>query len=258
MITLHKRSTRRKHHHGVLQDSRGQDQPTDKSRSRPISEKTLVNRPNGMRSLAHLSGRAGRRGMKARHDGRMFRDIGSCDSAIHFSDGREIRRHETGRNRNGRLTAALLAAIGASAQTPETVQQNLPTTQPRSHPGETTGAAHRCRQDAEPYPSDGATDRAPPLKVHPGGCLRCRTRRHNDDFRGMDTMRFFKVMLFASLTAATLTATFADAAVTKRCATGFHRTRERGIGTGPDWRGEPTDCRAIWRHGRYRGNDPGP
>jgi hypothetical protein len=114
------------------------------------------------------------------------------------------------------------------------------------------------RQDVEPSNTFHATDRAPPSKLRPVRCRGRRTRRHNDDFRGMDAMGFFKVMLFASLTAATLAATFADAAVTKRCATGFHRTRERGIGTGPDWRGEPTDCRAIWRHGRYRGNDPDP
>ena len=34
--------------------------------------------------------------------------------------------------------------------------------------------------------------------------------------------------------------------------------RERGIGTGPFWQGEPTDCQSIWRHGRYRGTDPDP
>ncbi len=70
-----------------------------------------------------------------------------------------------------------------------------------------------------------------------------------------------KTLLFASMTAgtaATFTSSFAEAAVTKRCATGFHGARERGIGTGPEWRGEPTDCRSIWRHGRYRGNDPDP
>ena len=34
--------------------------------------------------------------------------------------------------------------------------------------------------------------------------------------------------------------------------------RERGPGSGPEWVGEPTDCRSIWRHGRYRGTDPDP
>jgi hypothetical protein len=34
--------------------------------------------------------------------------------------------------------------------------------------------------------------------------------------------------------------------------------RERGPGTGPEWQGEPTDCRSIWRNGRYRGTDPDP
>jgi hypothetical protein len=34
--------------------------------------------------------------------------------------------------------------------------------------------------------------------------------------------------------------------------------RERGPGTGPYWAGEPTDCRSIWRYGRYRGTDPDP
>ncbi len=40
------------------------------------------------------------------------------------------------------------------------------------------------------------------------------------------------------------------------CAAGYHGSRERGVGTGPSWRGDPTDCRSIWRHGHYRGNDP--
>jgi hypothetical protein len=40
------------------------------------------------------------------------------------------------------------------------------------------------------------------------------------------------------------------------CVTGFRGTWERGVGTGPYWRGEPSDCRSIWRHGHYRGNDP--
>jgi hypothetical protein len=34
MSALPKHSTQRKHHHGILPDSRGQDQPTDKSRAR--------------------------------------------------------------------------------------------------------------------------------------------------------------------------------------------------------------------------------
>lgn len=29
-----------------------------------------------------------------------------------------------------------------------------------------------------------------------------------------------------------------------------------GPGNGPIWQGEPTDGYSIWRHGRYRGNDP--
>ncbi len=33
MSALPKHSTQRKHHHGILPDSRGQDQPTDKSRA---------------------------------------------------------------------------------------------------------------------------------------------------------------------------------------------------------------------------------
>jgi hypothetical protein len=34
--------------------------------------------------------------------------------------------------------------------------------------------------------------------------------------------------------------------------------RSRGPGNGPSWQGEPTDCRSIWRHSRYRGTDPDP
>ena len=34
--------------------------------------------------------------------------------------------------------------------------------------------------------------------------------------------------------------------------------RSRGPGTGPYWQGEPTDCKSIWRRGRYRGTDPDP
>jgi hypothetical protein len=34
--------------------------------------------------------------------------------------------------------------------------------------------------------------------------------------------------------------------------------RERGPGNGPYWQGEPTDCKSIWRRGRYRGTDPDP
>ena len=34
--------------------------------------------------------------------------------------------------------------------------------------------------------------------------------------------------------------------------------RARGPGTGPYWQGEPTDCKSIWRHSRYRGTDPDP
>jgi hypothetical protein len=33
MSASHKSSARRKRHHGILQDDRGQDQPTDKSRA---------------------------------------------------------------------------------------------------------------------------------------------------------------------------------------------------------------------------------
>jgi hypothetical protein len=33
MNARHKSPARRKHHHGILPDSRGQDQPTDKSRA---------------------------------------------------------------------------------------------------------------------------------------------------------------------------------------------------------------------------------
>jgi hypothetical protein len=29
-----------------------------------------------------------------------------------------------------------------------------------------------------------------------------------------------------------------------------------GFGTGPYWRGEPTDHSPIWRYGYYQGNDP--
>jgi hypothetical protein len=32
--------------------------------------------------------------------------------------------------------------------------------------------------------------------------------------------------------------------------------RSRGPGAGPSWQGEPTDCKSIWRHSRYRGTDP--
>jgi hypothetical protein len=34
--------------------------------------------------------------------------------------------------------------------------------------------------------------------------------------------------------------------------------RSRGPGNGPSWQGEPTDCKSIWRHSRYRGTDPDP
>jgi hypothetical protein len=34
--------------------------------------------------------------------------------------------------------------------------------------------------------------------------------------------------------------------------------RSRGPGAGPSWQGEPTDCKSIWRHSRYRGTDPDP
>jgi hypothetical protein len=37
MIATHKSSVRRKHHHGILPDHRGQDQPTDKSRAQQVS-----------------------------------------------------------------------------------------------------------------------------------------------------------------------------------------------------------------------------
>ena len=35
-------------------------------------------------------------------------------------------------------------------------------------------------------------------------------------------------------------------------------THSGGFGTGPYWRGEPTDRRSIWRYGYYQGNDPDP
>jgi hypothetical protein len=37
MSAKHKSSVRRKHHHGILPDHRGQDQPTDKSRAQQVS-----------------------------------------------------------------------------------------------------------------------------------------------------------------------------------------------------------------------------
>jgi hypothetical protein len=68
-----------------------------------------------------------------------------------------------------------------------------------------------------------------------------------------------KSILSLAAMIATGTAACGEAAARVRtCATGFRGTWERGVGTGPYWRGEPSDCRSIWGHGHYRGNDPDP
>jgi hypothetical protein len=37
----------------------------------------------------------------------------------------------------------------------------------------------------------------------------------------------------------------------------YHPSRgSPGPGNGPAWQGEPTDRASVWRHNRYRGNDP--
>lgn len=77
-------------------------------------------------------------------------------------------------NRIGTSIAALSAVLGvmaAHAQSPGASQRDLPSTQPHSNPGETTGSTPRSQQDLGPnnvVPPDGATDRAPPSKLKPG------------------------------------------------------------------------------------------
>jgi hypothetical protein len=70
------------------------------------------------------------------------------------------------------VITALLSATAAYAQTPgAAAQQPFPTTQMPRNPSETTGAGNRSEKELGPtsiVPPDGATDRAPPSKLHPG------------------------------------------------------------------------------------------
>jgi hypothetical protein len=68
--------------------------------------------------------------------------------------------------------AVLLGGIGAHAQTPgSTPRQEIPSTHPPGNSSETTGTGTRSQRELGPnniVPPDGATDRAPPSKLHPG------------------------------------------------------------------------------------------
>ena len=66
----------------------------------------------------------------------------------------------------------------------------------------------------------------------------------------------------ATLAIAVLPGTLAQAAnIPAWCANSGYDNgppRSRGPGNGPSWQGEPTDCKSIWRHSRYRGTGPDP
>jgi hypothetical protein len=70
------------------------------------------------------------------------------------------------------VLAASLNVTGLHAQTPvPSPQRDFPSTQTPRNPGETTGAGNRSQSEIGPtsiVPPDGATDRAPPSKLHPG------------------------------------------------------------------------------------------
>jgi hypothetical protein len=70
------------------------------------------------------------------------------------------------------VLAALLSTTGAYSQTHSgPSQRDVPSTQTPSNSPETTGAGSRSQRELGPtniVPPDGATDRAPPSKLHPG------------------------------------------------------------------------------------------
>jgi hypothetical protein len=70
------------------------------------------------------------------------------------------------------LLASMLGGAVAHARTPGTSpRQEVPNTQAPRSPSETTGAGNRSQTEIGPagvVPPDGATDRAPPTKLHPG------------------------------------------------------------------------------------------
>jgi hypothetical protein len=70
------------------------------------------------------------------------------------------------------LLATILFGAAAHAQSPgASPRQDVPSTQTPSSPSETTGAGSRSPTETGPagtVPADGATDRAPPSKLHPG------------------------------------------------------------------------------------------
>jgi hypothetical protein len=70
------------------------------------------------------------------------------------------------------LLATILCGAAAHAQTPgASPQQDVPNTQTPRGPSETTGQGNRSPTEIGPtgiVPPDGATDRAPPSKLHPG------------------------------------------------------------------------------------------
>jgi hypothetical protein len=70
------------------------------------------------------------------------------------------------------LLATILCGAAAHGQTPgASPRQDVPNTQTPRNPSETTGQGNRSPTEIGPsgtVPSDGATDRAPPSKLHPG------------------------------------------------------------------------------------------
>jgi hypothetical protein len=70
------------------------------------------------------------------------------------------------------VLAALASVPGAYSQTPSTApQRDIPSMQAPRNSTETTGAGSRSQKELGPtniVPPDGATDRAPPSKLHPG------------------------------------------------------------------------------------------
>jgi hypothetical protein len=70
------------------------------------------------------------------------------------------------------LLATILCGAAAHAQTPgASPRQDVPNTQTPRSPSETTGQGNRSPTEIGPsriVPPDGATDRAPPSKLHPG------------------------------------------------------------------------------------------
>jgi hypothetical protein len=70
------------------------------------------------------------------------------------------------------LLATILCGVAAQAQTPgASPQQDVPKMQTPRSPSETTGEGNRSPTEIGPagiVPPDGATDRAPPSKLHPG------------------------------------------------------------------------------------------